>query len=48
MAKSKLYTDNCFLYKSVLKHKTLLPNGEYANCTVYPAKWWENKLKEFF
>jgi hypothetical protein len=26
----------------------ILPNGENAHCTVYPADWWKNKLEKHF
>lgn len=46
--KIKKCTSNCFFYIKCAQHNTILPNGELANCTVYPADWWECKLGEFF
>lgn len=42
------YTCNCFFHIRCTEYKTLLPNGEPANCTVYPAIWWKHKLEEYF
>lgn len=35
-------------YIKCTNHKTKLPNGTYANCTVYDKKWWLEKLSTYF
>lgn len=35
-------------YIKCTNHKTKLPNGTYANCTVYDKKWWLEKLSNYF
>lgn len=37
-----------FMKVKCTTHPTKLPNGEYANCTVYPKEWWINKIKEYY
>lgn len=35
-------------YIKCTNHKTKLPNGTYANCTVYDKKWWLEKLSNYY
>lgn len=35
-------------YIKCTNHKTKLPNGTYANCTVCDKKWWLEKLSNYF
>jgi hypothetical protein len=44
----KNYNCKGFIHIRCTPYHTILPNGELANCTVFPCEWWENKLKEFF
>lgn len=44
----KGFSMNCFFHIRCTPYHTLLPNGEFANCTVYPPKWWRKVLKKYF
>ena len=48
LAEIRKYSNNCFFYIRCTPYKTKLPNGEKANCTVYPAEWWEKQLRKYF
>lgn len=44
----KSFSENCFFYINCTEHKTLLPNGEKANCTVLSKEEWLKILKFYF
>ncbi len=44
----KILGDNVFFNINTALAKEILPSGENAHCTVYPAKWWLNKIKPLF
>ena len=40
---------NCVFFKiKCTQHHTLLPNGEFANCTVHDVNWWEKFIKKYY
>ena len=44
----KQYGCKCFMHIRCTQYSTMLPNGEFANCTVYPYTWWIKKIGEYF
>lgn len=43
-----IYGDFIFFHIRTTFYKTILPNGDPANCTVFPKEWWEAKLSLYF
>ena len=48
LEKIKEFSENCFFQINCIEHKTLLPNGEKANCTVLSKSCWLKILKAYF
>lgn len=44
----KSYKCDCFFHIRCTAYHTVLPNGQLANCTVYPSEWWKKKLEDYF
>lgn len=44
----KSYSNNCFFHIRCTQYYSRLPNGQFANCTVFPSEWWVKKLSEYF
>ena len=42
------FSTHCFFHIRCTPYKTILPNGNPANCTVYPPQWWAKKLKKYY
>lgn len=38
----------CLFYIKCTNHSTILPNGNFANCTIHNKNWWKNKLNNYF
>ena len=38
---------SCFVYANIACYpaKKHLPNGENAHCTIYPPRWWEERIE---
>lgn len=44
----KGYSNNCFFHIRCTQYHTRLPNGQFANCTVFQSDWWMKKLSQYF
>ncbi len=41
-------SQNAFFNISCRKAGQILPNGENAHCTIYPPRWWQHTLSQYF
>ena len=42
------FSKNAFFNIRFTPYKTVLPNGEPANCTIYPPQWWKSMLEKYY
>lgn len=48
LADMRRFSERFFIFVSCRLAKAVLSDGSNAHCTVFPPRWWESKLGEYF